>query len=515
MKKWNKNFFVLLFGFSLSFALPLSSCSTQTNNSTSYAELSEQQVNYLNKNSLSLNFKYIGNYESLNNQINKLVSDSNTSLTNDIFDFRKLASWTQELFGSDSAKLIINNVQFSQSGTGWVFDYSLDSINNLVNYYIATNAHVTNLELKYPLFNTLENSELKDEQRFSIQIGFPINNKNVSKYESYISQPYNDNPIAIYDSQYWFPAQNYNEEQNTILQTLPIGQLDNQNKISVESSKEICFYYEISQFNSNSKNYLFVTMDANNRYKVIPSWRIDKIDQWLNFSPLADDFQIIKLQYNSKIQNNINSLEKNSKLLQIQNNIKQMLNYRNDEIINENSSYISRLNYLIDMEKNNKNYDNKWFLFNDFNNLNSDDLISFGGFPVIKEDDASYAVYKYAYGAKSDIYSPNQYLHRPIIWYQYNGKFIINNYNNSNNWLVQNQQTGPGSSGSMVIANNQWIGIYWGVSYYGNEYYGAFTPIYSSDLQKQTIVTKYLEYIKAIDSNSKLLELFNLINMKK
>ena len=154
-------------------------------------------------------------------------------------------------------------------------------------------------------------------------------------------------------------------------------------------------------------------------------------------------------------------------------------------------------------------------MFNDFNNLNSDDLISFGGFPVTKEDDASYAVYKYAYGAKSNIYSPNQYLHRPIIWYQYNGKFIINNYNNSNNWLIQNQQTGPGSSGSMVIANNQWIGIYWGVSYYGSEYYGVFTPIYSSDPQKQTLVTKYLEYIKAIDSNSKLLELFNLINMKK
>lgn len=512
MKKWNKSFFSLLPGLFLSLAIISASCST-----TNSLSLPEEQINYLNNNSLSLNFKYVGNYTNLKNKIDKLVDDSITSSTNDIFDFRQLANWTQILFSSDKAQYIINTTQMSQSGTGWVFDYSLDSINNLINYYIATNAHVDNLELKYLLYSSLDNSELKDEQRFSIQIGFPVNNENISSYHPYISQPYDGEPISIYDSQYWFPAQNYfDSNQNAILETLPIGQLNEENKISVETSKEICFYYEINQFNSNSKNYLFVTKDANNKYKVIPSWKINLVNNWLNLSPLADDFQILKLQYKLNLENNSNLPDSNLKLAKIKNSIKAMLNYKkNDGIIDENSSYIHRLNYLINMEKNNKNYDKKWFLFSDFDNLKNDDLIYFGGFPVIASNTDNIAIYKYAYVSKNEIYSPNQYLYRPIIWYQYNGNFMINNYNNSNNLLMKNQQTGPGSSGSMVMANNQWIGIYWGISYYGSDYYGVFTPIYSSNPLKKTIVSKYLEFIKQIDPNSKLLELFNLINMKK
>lgn len=512
MKKWSRNFFFLLPGLFLPVTIVSASCSTTNNPS-----LPNEQINYLNKNSLSLNFKYVGNYPNLKNKIDKLVDDSIASSTNDVFDFRYLANWTQKLFASNEAQNIINNIQMSQSGTGWIFDYSLDSINNLVNYYIATNAHVANLELKYPLYNSLDNYELKDEQRFSIQICFPVNNENVSTYKAYISQPYDDEPISIYDSQYWFPAQNYfNSNQNTILETLPIGQLNEENKISVESSKEIYFYYEINQFNNNTKNYLFVTKDANNKYQVIPSWKINLVDNWLNFLPLADDFQILKLQYRLNLENNSNLLGSN-KLTKIRDNIKTMLNFKNnDAIIDENSSYIHRLNYLIDMEKNNKNYDKKWFLFNDFNNLKNDDLIYFGGFPVVESsNNNNIAIYKYAYSSKNEIYSSNRYLYRPIIWYLYNGTFFINKYDNQNNLLMKNQQTGPGSSGSMVMANNQWIGIYWGVSYYGNDYYGVFTPIYSSNPQKKTIVSKYLEFIKSIDSNSKLLELFNLINMKK
>lgn len=512
MKKWNKSILFSLLGLTLPFALISASCTK-----TSSPSITEEQVNYLNKNSLSLNFRYVGNYNNLNEQINKLVDDSISS-SNDIFDFRELASWTQKLFAGDRAKYIIATSQISQSGTGWIFDYSLDSINNLVNYYIATNAHVLNSELKYLLTNTLDNSELENDKRFSIHIGFPVNNKNISLYKSFISQPQQEQEVSIYDPQYWLPTQNYlDSTQNNLLeQILPIGQLDNENKISVGSEKEICFYYEITQFNNNNKNYLFVTKDANNKYKVIPSWKLNLINDWLNFSPLADDFQIIKLQYKLGLENNSNLVDTNLNLLEIKKSIVSMLDYKNNNTsIDESSSYISRLNYLIKAIRNQQIFDKKWFLFNDLNNLSNDNVISFGGFPVTSVNENLFASYKYAYGTKNDIYLPNQYLYRPIIWYKYNGNFLINNYNNSNNFLMLGQQTGPGSSGSMVMANNQWIGIYWGVAYYGNNYFGTFTPLYSSNPTKQTIVSKYLEYIKQIDSNSKLLELFNLINMKK
>ncbi|MDE5651518.1 MAG: hypothetical protein K2H80_00410, partial [Ureaplasma sp.] len=365
-----------LLTLSIPIALISASCGSQR--TSEQTTLSNEKINYLNKNSLSLNFKFTGNYNNLKNQIDQLVIDSSSSSA-DTFDFSKLAIWTQELFSAPKAQLIVDEMKMSQSGTGWVFDYSLDSINNLVNYYIATNAHVTNTELKYTLHSSLASSWLDNDSRFSIKIGFPVNNENVSHYQSYISQPYASEPVSVFDSQYWLSTSN--QTQSTILEPLPIGQLDSNNQISVESSKQIYFYYEITKFNDKNTYYLYVTKDANNKYKVIPSWDANLTDQWLNESPLADDFQIMKLSYKLNSDDNANITKiSNPKLLKIQENVRSLLDYNTDiNKVNETSSYIARLNYLINMETNNLKYDKKWFLFNDFANLNSDDLIYFGG----------------------------------------------------------------------------------------------------------------------------------------
>ncbi|MDE5617841.1 MAG: DUF31 family protein [Ureaplasma sp.] len=511
MKIRNRKIYLSLLTLAVPTAIFSASCSSNNVVAPPTLTLSNQKIDYLNKNSLSLNFQFIGNYSNLKKQIDQLVTDSTSSST-DTFDFSELANFTQSAFSTPDALLIINEMKMSQSGTGWVFDYSLDSVNNLVNYYIATNAHVTNTELKYTLYSSTDS-----ENGYTIKIIFPVNRENVSQYNSYISQPYLNQQLPVFSSQYWFPTSTKN--QDATLEPMPIGQLNINNEISIESTKEICFYYEITKTNDANTYYLYVTKDANNLYKVIPSWDSNLTSKWLNTSPLSDDFQIVKLSYALEAQDDPNISENNPRSSTIENNIRSLLTYNTDSTsINEMSSYIARLNYLIEMETNNITYDNKWFLFNELSNLDSDDVIYFGGFPIKTINNftnTNVAVYQYAFANKRDVYDPYFHLSRRIIQYKYNGHCVINNYNNVNNFLVKNQQIGGGSSGSMVMANNQWIGIYWGVSYSSTDYYGVFTPIYSSNPNKQTIVSKYLEYIKKIDSNSKLLELFNLINMKK
>ena len=72
----------------------------------------------------------------------------------------------------------------------------------------------------------------------------------------------------------------------------------------------------------------------------------------------------------------------------------------------------------------------------------------------------------------------------------------------------------PGSSGSMVIDNDyRLVGIYWGIIYsVGGDTSGVANTLFAKN-NPNSLVAKYLNYIKNIDKNSQLLKLFrNLYN---
>lgn len=498
-----------------SISLIVTSCANQNNNEIIKARTNEfnhiqnDYEQYINNNSFSIlsiinwNTDYITNY--FDEFLKKLDSSNHiygfvNSLNNAIKNLPQ-RSYTNASFG-----------------TGWIFDYATNENSNFNTYYIASNIHV---------YNSMYSLNLTTNNGITIEINIPVSKESVNYINYYISQPlgstksYTENiniPINELNNYWYEMGINKTNIQESLI---PLGayykdgiapykakKYDLNIKLSGNIQNEVTYYLY-----SNSENY---PIDEDFLGK-------DRIDM-----NLSTDFGLMKVNINP---NDIVSKYQSSISMKIFDNLRYIFTTNNNlENIKSSSSYISKLNKLLFLIKENKHNTEEFknlFLFADEEKISSDSLISIAGYPAIKKQlsngnnliasgfntnsiSASLAL-------KNKSYQYQIFTTRKNIEYNINGKFGYSLYNSQNDWLLKDINLKPGSSGSMAITNNYKIlGIYWGVlqNSLSKTTHGIISNLFSST-NSNSIVYKYLRYINKNNSNSKLLKLFTELNNKK
>lgn len=469
--------------------------------------IDNSNYDYLNKNSVSLLLTSNPNYNYLN----------------------LLDAELQNYFGQNyDVPAGPSSIASIDCGTSWIVDYSTDPVQNLATYYLATNIHVINLSytLTYNLQPKVNGNLFENVQPIKLTLSVPVNPTTASSFSAYITQPLGKktpeypNGYSVISNvpqawnQQWFQIPNIN--LNTLNETIiPLGATNNSQV--VPASTPYYGTYTISG-GINGTGYL-----TQNGY-------VPKNQAKVETNVQGQDFGLVKMQVRlgqslapnswfryvwpyGWVASSYASKDTNIKI--IFNHLNQMFNINPTDKVTIDSSYIAKLNYLISQLENKqltKQELNQFFMFGNVKNLGSTKNLYVAGYPGGTGSQGLSNVYFNAgYADVSDVQQVSDVLNRNTLDYYYQGNLHLEDYNKSNNYFLPGVNLYPGSSGSMVINdNNQIVGIYWGAIRATNSV-GLFTPFFVTGF-KNNLLYKLLEYQSLHDPNSQLVHLFTLLN---
>lgn len=480
------------------------------------------QEQWIGDNSVSLMIEAKPNANGIANAVNKLKETAGLDS-----NIRKML---------DSMVGTINNADkysYNQFGTGWILDYSNNSKDNLTDYYIATNMHVLNSYFEL-IFDSSRYSSYGYEESIKVGVRIPFNKTTVSNLNVYISQPkyslkdqkYNDKSYADQLSSQWYKT-NVNIE-NWTENLIPIGAYNTEGgnkgfEYSQAFDMELTWQYES---NSNLKQTLYFKSNSNGGY-------LTKEPEVGNesFQHGIDDFSVFKIGLaNNAFDSMIAANNEYSKMFQ---SMKNLFSTTTNVEVKKNSSYISKLNKLLDITENNaynKENIDELFMFGESSNITKDKTqISIGGYPLIQEKVPSNNTYKWeSYttfntntltGNNIIDYPPNYYHTRDrmgINQYTYKGNLYKIKWKDPNNYILKNVNLLAGSSGGVGIDQNYKLScINWGtfiqIEYYQGIKYvldsSSSTGLYTSN-DKNSLIWKWVDYSIKNNKQTKLAELF-------
>ena len=419
----------------------VTSCSTISSKSHTNIENDMQQ--YANDNSISLGFMFQPNYDYVLYRIYKFFQASSLlePIENEILD-----ALNQQFSNPDLDSSL--NLLF---GTSWMIDYKLNTSPSKNTYYLATNAHVLDLSYTISQKITTQNTE------WNFEFTFPVNPQSVSYLRLFLSQPqgksnknieWNAKYGDFFNSWYETPITQNNVNANII-------QYANETYTNVEK-----FDFSLNMINTiNNKQYMRL-INSSNTIKNVTT----VINNFTSTPGL--DSALLKLELNP---NEIRVKSTASPVTKQITKLKRIFDV-NENYFDKTANYISKLNDTYNkLEKNaiNNYLESDSFPFALNQEINE---LTVGGFPGnnIKS-------YTYFNTGTTDIIKYNEGVRRPYIKFLNGNKISYIKYYESDTSYLGGINLLPGSSGSMVLDNNNKIvGIYWGALTSGE--YGLFIP---------------------------------------
>ena len=510
----------------------LSSCASTSNvvypKTSEWNKSTNNYEKYINENELSLVFLSDPDESYVKSQLQKYITLANSN--NDTTISKVLGYFDSIIspFNNPNSSLNSSNLSLYnfEMGTGWIFDYSLNTNSKITDYYIATNMHVLDCSYKYEI-----NGTTKSNINYTIDIKFPINSTSTKAFNAFFSQPSSDLQLKANDDMNLFTKwylTNLNKD-NINQNIIPLGAL-NKNGVVQKNGYTTEMQLSIATTNNNI-NINGVPLQSEANYYFYNNGYTTKLENVVSSSTPTTDISLLKVSLDSsKIAPYSPIYLNDNKVKSIFQNIQTMFDTNvNLDTVNKKSSYIARLAKLIDLTtKNKENSDefNDLFLFSDFKEVGQGNgTISIVGFPGYQPNSNEvYSRFNCNTASNSLVQtkdnSPELFNSlktiRPYIEVNYNGSFFNSIYDYQNNCFVSGFNLQPGSSGSMAMNSDYKIaGIYWGIiSQTGSNNVktsGAISGIYSKT-DPNCILFRYLKYANINVPNSQLLKLFTNLN---
>lgn len=507
------------------------------NISNGLTAINNDQEKYINQNSASILFYSEPNIQYLTTYLAKYLEDNarykpvdsdtpneqDTGQTNAYIVTQTLNNILTN--GTNGKDYQVSNILL---GTTWLLDYSLaqnpdidnpEATKNLATYYFATNMHVLNVAYNVVASQTLNG------KTYDLELNVPVSSVSTTNLDVFLSQPQGgkkvDSSGQTIPNNLTIPANNSSLFSTAWYKT-PLTKdtfeksiIPGGTTLSKNTGYDLTASLTITDSNGPKKqSYYYYSNGGKNVSSV------DKVDKT---TQMTSDFSIIKITDSA---DNITLPDKNSRYYNSFLGLKTMLTIDTSKIgVAKNSSYLTKLNYLNNLATNknsSRSTIDESFLFRDYSSLNVDTtVLSIAGYPSTTNQTSGLASANF--NSNTISYSLSTYTGednnttgyaRPNIQYSWNGKFYYSSYNWQDNILMPNVNLMPGSSGSMVIDNDyRLVGIYWGIIYsVGGDTSGVANTLFAKN-NPNSLVAKYLNYIKNIDKNSQLLKLFrNLYN---
>lgn len=507
------------------------------NISNGLTAIDNEQEKYINQNSASILFYSEPNIQYLTTYLAKYLEDNarykpvdsntpneqDTGQTNAYIVTQTLNNILTN--GTNGKDYQVSNILL---GTTWLLDYSLaqnpdidnpEATKNLATYYFATNMHVLNVAYNVVASQTLNG------KTYDLELNVPVSSASTTNLDVFLSQPQGgkkvDSSGQTIPNNLTIPANN-SSLFSTAWHKTPLTKdtfeksiIPGGTTLSKNTGYDLTASLTITDSNGPKKqSYYYYSNGGKNVSSV------DKVDKT---TQMTSDFSIIKITDSA---DNITLPDKNSRYYNSFLGLKTMLTIDTSKIgVAKNSSYLTKLNYLNNLATNknsSRSTIDELFLFRDYSSLNVDTtVLSIAGYPSTTNQTSGLASANF--NSNTISYSLSTYTGednnttgyaRPNIQYSWNGKFYYSSYNWQDNILMPNVNLMPGSSGSMVIDNDyRLVGIYWGIIYsVGGDASGVANTLFAKN-NSNSLVAKYLNYIKNIDKNSQLLKLFrNLYN---
>ena len=507
------------------------------NISNGLTAINNDQEKYINQNSASILFYSEPNIQYLTTYLAKYLEDNarykpvdsdtpneqDTGQTNAYIVTQTLNNILTN--GTNGKDYQVSNILL---GTTWLLDYSLaqnpdidnpETTKNLATYYFATNMHVLNVAYNVVASQTLNG------KTYDLELNVPVSSVSTTNLYVFLSQPQGgkkvDSSGQTIPNNLTIPANNSSLFSTAWYKT-PLTKdtfeksiIPGGTTLSKNTGYDLTASLTITDSNGPKKqSYYYYSNGGKNVSSV------DKVDKT---TQMTSDFSIIKITDSA---DNITLPDKNSRYYNSFLGLKTMLTIDTSKIgVAKNSSYLTKLNYLNNLATNknsSRSTIDELFLFRDYSSLNVDTtVLSIAGYPSTTNQTSGLASANF--NSNTISYSLSTYTGednnttgyaRPNIQYSWNGKFYYSSYNWQDNILMPNVNLMPGSSGSMVIDNDyRLVGIYWGIIYsVGGDTSGVANTLFAKN-NPNSLVAKYLNYIKNIDKNSQLLKLFrNLYN---
>lgn len=508
------------------------------NISNGLTAIDNEQEKYINQNSASILFYSEPNIQYLTTYLTKYLEDNarykpvdsdtpneqDTGQTNAYIVTQTLNNILTN--GTNGKDYQVSNILL---GTTWLLDYSLaqnpdidnpEATKNLATYYFATNMHVLNVAYNVVASQTLNG------KTYDLELNVPVSSASTTNLDVFLSQPQGgkkvDSSGQTIPNNLTIPANNSSLFSTAWYKT-PLTKdtfeksiIPGGTTLSKNTGYDLTASLTITDSNGPKKqSYYYYSNGGKNVSSV------DKVDKT---TQMTSDFSIIKITDsadNITLPDKRSNTYYNSFL-----GLKTMLTIDTSKTgVAKNSSYLTKLNYLNSLatDKNSsRSTIDELFLFRDYSSLNVDTtVLSIAGYPSTTNQTSGLASANF--NSNTISYSLSTYTGednnttgyaRPNIQYSWNGKFYYSSYNWQDNILMPNVNLMPGSSGSMVIDNDyRLVGIYWGIIYsVGGDTSGVANTLFAKN-NPNSLVAKYLNYIKNIDKNSQLLKLFrNLHN---
>ena len=183
----------------LSSGLLLSSCGSKIVNpkTNEWNNVTNDYERYINQNELSLVFLSDPSISYVNGLLDKYITTLKQEKPNiseekpNISEEKSNISKALELF-----KNYKGPVYNFEMGTGWIFDYCLNSSTNINDYYIATNMHVLDCSYKFEIQGKSSNNV-----DYIIDLEIPVNNESVQNFNVFFSQPLSSHPLRANDAE--------------------------------------------------------------------------------------------------------------------------------------------------------------------------------------------------------------------------------------------------------------------------------------------------------------------------
>ncbi|MDE5599873.1 MAG: DUF31 family protein [Ureaplasma sp.] len=432
----------------------LTSCSSVQ--SQSHTNIQNETQQYANDNSISLGFAFQPNYDYALAEITDFFENDSTLPK----EQENAIVWT--IIETSKRNANSTNLLF---GTSWMIDYKVNTSTNINTYYLATNTHV--LDLSYSIsasFRINGNPNI-----YSYEFNFPVNSQSVNFLRLFLSQPQGISDENLeYNASYsdfltsWYAT---NIDKNNINNSL-LQYANNTNETKFDFTFDYTGFTDTLLIKSDNS-----TIEMQEQIKQTTS------------TPSLDS-SILKLNINP---NNITVPNTNAVVRKQIQKLKRIFDV-NEQYEDKKSNYISKLNktYLELQNNTITNFkDSESFPFNLGDNAKE---LTVGGFPGNNKNNYTY----FNTGTTKDVYY-NKNVNRDYIRFLNGNQFSFSKYQSNDTSYLGGINLLPGSSGSMVLDNNNKIvGIYWGAL--TNGLYGLFIPF---DVKNDSLWNRLITFIKS------------------
>ncbi|MDE6289493.1 MAG: DUF31 family protein [Ureaplasma sp.] len=436
-------------------ALYVTSCSNiDSTSNESHINITNATQQYANDNSISLGFEFQPDYGYAADKLEEFFINNDTLIPNSSIENYIVQNIREQAPGS------LQNVNLL-FGTSWMIDYKLNTSNYKNTYYLATNTHV--LDLSY----VIKVSEL------NLEFTFPVNGSSVNFLNLYLSQPQGESELnSPFNASYskfetdWYKT-NINESNI------------NSSIIQYANNSSNTFDFSIASTTQNFNENDTILVGSDNKTSTIN----EQITNTSN-NNMGIDSSILKLELNPNAISNNSTQYAGSKQIR---KLRKIFDV-NENYEDKTSNYISKLKNTYSELQNNQisSYrESSTFPF-ELNNPGTE--LTVGGFPGDNKGQYTY----FNTGTTNTVYY-NEKINRPYIRFLNGNKLSFVKYDAQDTSFLGGINLMPGSSGSMVLNNeNKIVGIYWGAT--TSLEYGLFIPFeYNNNL----LFTRLTNFIKS------------------